>query len=113
MLCIDDDNIGNNDRDLDNYTSDDVNDGVACDGCEIRPLAGIRYNCLQCPDYDLCSKCRRSGKHGKHLFVEIQNDLERLAVAKLKYDQHLAKWKPLLSDDVIVGTYIFKKQIHA
>ncbi len=37
-----------------------VHTQAACDGCRERPLIGVRYKCLYCPDYDLCSKCLES-----------------------------------------------------
>ncbi|KAI9026363.1 hypothetical protein DFJ74DRAFT_37042 [Hyaloraphidium curvatum] len=31
--------------------------GVTCDGCGMYPLAGHRFKCTACADYDLCSAC--------------------------------------------------------
>lgn len=39
--------------------------GVTCDGCE-GPVYGIRYKCVVCPDYDLCSNCKGLGLHSEH-----------------------------------------------
>lgn len=34
-----------------------LHEGVSCDRCHASPLAGVRYKCVTCPDYDLCSQC--------------------------------------------------------
>lgn len=34
-----------------------VHRSVTCDGCGILAFGGLRYNCLQCHDYDLCGSC--------------------------------------------------------
>ena len=31
--------------------------GYWCDGCDIGPIVGIRYNCEDCFDFDLCESC--------------------------------------------------------
>ena len=36
---------------------------VTCDGCKQAPLAGIRYKCANCPNYDLCSTCFGNDVH--------------------------------------------------
>lgn len=50
----------------------DVHPGVVCDGCG-GGIAGIRYKCSTCPDYDLCSSCEsKPGVHDpSHLFLKI------------------------------------------
>jgi hypothetical protein len=36
-----------------------------CDFCKKNPIEGDRYYCTICDDYDLCSKCFRSGRFNK------------------------------------------------
>jgi len=30
---------------------------VTCDGCEVEPIVGTRWQCIQCEDRDLCGRC--------------------------------------------------------
>ena len=53
-----------------------LHDGVACDHCHTSPVAGVRYKCVACPDYDLCSQCvtinDTEGFHpANHVFFRI------------------------------------------
>jgi len=41
---------------------EDVLHPAICDGCE-QKIKGIRFKCLNCPDYDLCSICVQSKDH--------------------------------------------------
>jgi len=36
---------------------------VRCDGCNVFPIVGPRYNCTVCPDFDLCATCEASSAH--------------------------------------------------
>ncbi|XP_028815473.1 sequestosome-1 [Denticeps clupeoides] len=47
-----------------------VHPGVTCDGCE-GPVAGTRFKCTVCPDYDLCTTCQTKGIHKEHSFQLI------------------------------------------
>eukprot|EP00741_Cyanophora_paradoxa_P020586 tig00021275_g19870.t1 len=51
--------------------TDAVHRGVTCDGCQMNPIVGPRFKCLQCKDYDLCSACEKAGTHGKHQLMKM------------------------------------------
>jgi len=55
---------------------EDVVHHAICDGCE-QKIKGIRYKCLNCPDYDLCSICIQSKEqiHPEHEFASITRPL--------------------------------------
>ncbi|KAK4555168.1 hypothetical protein LTR86_007934 [Recurvomyces mirabilis] len=47
--------------------------GISCESCGDSPICGIRWHCLNCPDYDLCSTCETMMVHPKtHVFVKIK-----------------------------------------
>jgi len=54
------------------YNLHNIHPGVVCDGCE-GTISGSRFKCNICPDYDLCTTCKSSGKHKdtEHSFTEI------------------------------------------
>ncbi len=35
----------------------EIHHEVNCDACGSAPMVGVRYKCLSCPNYDLCSTC--------------------------------------------------------
>lgn len=43
---------------------------VICDGCETI-ISGLRYKCVQCPDFDLCVKCESQGLHPEHVMLRF------------------------------------------
>jgi len=49
--------------------------GVQCDNCDIQPIVGFRYKCLQCPDYDLCMTCENKCIHASHKMIRIPDKL--------------------------------------
>ena len=44
-------------------SSSACHEGVRCDGCDVKPMKGLRYKCKMCPDFDFCHKCRVSRSH--------------------------------------------------
>ncbi|XP_026465287.1 LOW QUALITY PROTEIN: sequestosome-1-like [Ctenocephalides felis] len=44
--------------------------GVVCDGCG-GEIYGYRYKCVECPDFDLCSRCESNGVHSEHCFLRL------------------------------------------
>jgi len=56
----------------------EVHQNCYCDGCE-GPIAGVRYRCSVCPDFDFCENCEATKEHD-HLFLKIKNprDFEKI-----------------------------------
>ena len=45
---------------------------ITCNGCHQEGILGMRWKCLVCEDYDLCSVCYFGGKHDMlHEFVRL------------------------------------------
>lgn len=44
--------------------------GVVCDVCD-NSIRGIRFKCMQCTDYDLCTSCMTMGYHPEHFMVRM------------------------------------------
>ena len=42
---------------------DPRHEGVSCDICGSQPIVGVRFKCLVCKDYDLCSSCVKKRMH--------------------------------------------------
>ena len=51
--------------------NDDVHEGIKCDGCEMNPIRGLRFKCLDCPDFDLCEECYNREVHKHHKMKSI------------------------------------------
>ncbi|KAH9495556.1 E3 ubiquitin-protein ligase mib2 [Bulinus truncatus] len=53
---------------------------VECDGCQEEPISGIRWKCLDCENYDLCSPCYNADKHDTtHSFARLDKITSRPA----------------------------------
>jgi len=52
--------------------SEEVHAGIICDGCQ-GGVAGYRYKCMTCFDYDLCRSCETKGLHPGHNMMRIAN----------------------------------------
>lgn len=60
-----------------------VHRGVTCNGCDEKPIRGIRWHCANCADFDLCSNCEATNAHVKtHIFYKIRVPAPYLGVAK-------------------------------
>lgn len=46
---------------------------IICDGCSKTGIAGIRFRCADCPNYDLCATCYGNDVHElEHSFIRYQ-----------------------------------------
>ncbi|KAI0361037.1 hypothetical protein OH77DRAFT_1417236 [Trametes cingulata] len=86
-------------------SEESVHDGVRCDYCNKRNIKGIRYKCLECPDYDLCQACMASpgaweGHDREHAFfpVHTPDDFVQFCVVKDKRQRSQAVHKGISCD---------------
>lgn len=59
-----------------------VHRGTRCDSCGEFPIRGVRWHCINCPDYDLCSNCEAQtpNVHPRtHVFAKIKIPISTLA----------------------------------
>jgi len=49
-----------------------IHKNYTCDGCNVKPIVGVRYQCSVCEDFDFCEKCEDSKKH-PHPFLKIRH----------------------------------------
>ena len=60
--------------------------GIHCEECGERPIRGVRWHCLNCPDFDLCSTCEANTDHTKtHVFAKIKIPLPVLSQPTKEY----------------------------
>ena len=45
------------DESVEKIVSDLVHKGYECKGCEMNPINGVRYECPNCSNFNLCEKC--------------------------------------------------------
>lgn len=61
-------------RVLDNAPSGVKHPNIICDACQKQEIQGMRWRCLKCHDFDLCSICYHSDKHDvSHPFLRFDS----------------------------------------
>lgn len=68
-----------------------VHEQYACDGCEVKPIKGVRYMCSVCGDYDLCQNCEKSGVHNHHTMLKIRHPRQAPHKLVCQYGNGLVK----------------------
>ncbi|OMJ96339.1 hypothetical protein SteCoe_77 [Stentor coeruleus] len=48
-----------------------IHDGTECKECSICPITGIRYKCIDCPEYNLCELCEEITDH-QHAMMKLK-----------------------------------------
>ncbi|XP_026731347.1 sequestosome-1-like isoform X2 [Trichoplusia ni] len=73
-------------------TAANVHFGVMCDSCD-NVIAGFRYKCTTCHDFDLCSGCEAAGHHPEHCMVRVPTPAMPRAIIReaIKRSRHFLK----------------------
>ena len=54
-----------------------IHKGYTCDGCGMKPIVGIRYNCKTCQNFNYCENCmEKNANTHKHEFNKIEKPVE-------------------------------------
>ncbi|KAK9365845.1 hypothetical protein V1509DRAFT_631983 [Lipomyces kononenkoae] len=71
------------------FDAANVNHRAFCDSCD-NQIRGIRYKCVNCPDFDYCGSCFKeaSTTHPGHSFVQIAHPSAYFKVANDKRAMH-------------------------
>ncbi|KAF1933986.1 uncharacterized protein M421DRAFT_415039 [Didymella exigua CBS 183.55] len=60
-----------------------IHRGITCNGCDEKPIRGIRWHCANCVDFDLCSSCEATNSHTRtHVFYKIRVPAPYLSLHK-------------------------------
>ncbi|CAC5375132.1 MIB [Mytilus coruscus] len=60
---------------FDNGGTGVLHNNVACNECNTYPLRGLRWKCLNCDDYDLCTFCYMADAHNlRHIFLRFKRN---------------------------------------
>ncbi|XP_030842660.1 E3 ubiquitin-protein ligase MIB2 isoform X3 [Strongylocentrotus purpuratus] len=75
---------------FDNAPAGIKHQNITCNGCKQEGIQGMRWKCISCEDYDLCSACYFAGKHDhNHEFVRLVT--QSSAGARVSKRQNCAK----------------------
>lgn len=51
-----------------------IHENYKCDGCGVKPIVGVRYQCTVCDNFDYCETCEeKNGEIHKHPFLKIRD----------------------------------------
>jgi len=57
--------------------SEMIHKNIKCDNCGMESIKGIRYKCLHCQNFNLCSNCEQYCEHDpNHIMIKIRKPLK-------------------------------------
>lgn len=73
--------------------SEVIHPNTSCDGCNMKPIQGIRYKCFTCKNLDYCSSCyEKNAETHQHPFVSYRRP-------SFKREKNFSKEKKPLEED--------------
>lgn len=60
-------------------STETIHPGFTCDNCGM-DICGHRYNCIECDDFDLCTKCELNNNHTHHIMARFAHPQVKLTL---------------------------------
>ena len=71
-----------------------IHHGIECNECHMKEIKGIRYKCLNCENYNLCSSCEYENVHDpSHILIKIRKSIENESEFESKVKNTNLKYK--------------------
>ena len=84
--------------------------GIKCQKCMVEPIIGIRYQCSECKDYNLCEKCEE--ENSKENFHNKEHDFIKIRETKVTEKKDVEKNK-LVREQMMEKLKLVKKKIYS
>ena len=56
-----------------------IHNGIACDGCNMNPIKGLRYKCSICHEFNYCQLCEELlGEKHEHPLFKLKYEIEEI-----------------------------------
>ncbi|KAK6979128.1 E3 ubiquitin-protein ligase MIB2-like isoform X1 [Biomphalaria glabrata] len=89
-------------RVLDSRPTGVKHDSISCDSCHVTPLQGIRWKCVSCFNFDLCSSCYYHNEHDiTHVFWRYANSTNKRFKVPRRCDSEQTLMKGIFVDAVV------------
>ena len=67
-----------------------IHKGIICNKCGEQNINGIRYKCVQCPDFNLCGKCEENSNHDyRHILIKVTYPVKSESEFRSKIDMNI------------------------
>ena len=84
--------------------------GIKCQKCMVEPIIGIRYQCSECKDYNLCEKCEE--ENSKENFHNKEHNFIKIRETKVTEKKDVEKNK-LVREQMMEKLKLVKKKIYS
>lgn len=71
-----------------------------CSECKSSPIKGIKYKCIECPDYEICENCEKeAGKNHGHPLLKLKSEKDFKMLVEYQESKNEGKLKGKKKND--------------